>query len=82
MLDIHGRRHKLRACRVCGKPVARYAKACPHCGCEWPGESVIGLILMVIVCAALFFGFLFWFLPNEKRIEAWIDQVITPASRS
>jgi hypothetical protein len=43
----------MKPCRECGKSVSAEAKACPHCGVQWPGDKMraAGNKLLGIGCA-------------------------------
>ena len=54
----------LKNCRVCGKPVAVSAGACPHCGAKDPSlprwtRAIIGgsAVFVVVLLSALLFVF-------------------------
>ena len=42
--------HKgMKACRVCGKPVAKSAKVCPNCGAKQKGNKLLIIIGVIVV---------------------------------
>lgn len=44
---------KMISCKTCGHPIARTAKACPHCGARNNQSTINGLIVFVSVCVLL-----------------------------
>lgn len=39
----------MKACRVCGKPVAKSAKVCPNCGAKQKGNKLLIIIGVIVV---------------------------------
>lgn len=49
----------MKACRVCGKPVAKSAKVCPNCGAKQKGNKlliIIGVIVLLGIIGAAMGG--------------------------
>nr|CAM74176.1 hypothetical protein MGR_1066 [Magnetospirillum gryphiswaldense MSR-1] len=68
---------KLLECKVCGRPLASSAKACPGCATEDPFGKKAALARVVIVASLLVGGYLLWdHLPKAIAIVAGIPEFV------
>ena len=38
---------KMKNCKVCGEPIAKSAKVCPHCGAKNKKHTVLGIVILI-----------------------------------
>ena len=48
----------MKACKTCGKPIAKNAKVCPNCGAKQKGKLglIIGIVVILLIIGAIASG--------------------------